>query len=99
MAEGNGLGLVLGSEFYVPGSERFERGSNTELIQYLYIAKGSVGEVVRQLYVAMDQDYLVQKEFDEIHGLAGDISKMIGGLIEYLKGSKMKGPKYSTRNS
>lgn len=79
-------------------AEGFKRGSNTEFIQYLYIAKGSVGEVVSQLYVAMDQGYLVQKEFDEIHGLAGDISKMIGGLIEYLKGSKMKGPNYSTRN-
>ena len=80
-------------------AEGFERGSNTEFIQFLYIAKGSVGEVISQLYVAMDQGYVMEKEFVRVHGLAGETSKMIGGLIEYLKSSKMKGPKFSTRNS
>ncbi|MGH7274623.1 MAG: four helix bundle protein [Nitrospiria bacterium] len=79
-------------------AEGFERGSNTEFIQFLYIAKGSVGEVISQLYVAMDQGYVLEKEFVKVHGLAGETSKMIGGLIVYLKSTKIKGPKYSTRN-
>jgi four helix bundle protein len=80
-------------------AEGFERGSNNEFIQFLYIAKGSVGEVLSQLYVAMDQGYVMEKEFVKVHGLARETSKMIGGLIEYLKNSRMKGPKYSTRNT
>ena len=36
-------------------AEGFERGSNTEFIQFLYIAKGPCGEVRTQLYAALDQ--------------------------------------------
>ena len=35
-------------------AEGYERGSNTELIQYLYIAKGSCGEVRAQFMIACD---------------------------------------------
>jgi four helix bundle protein len=35
-------------------AEGFERGSNTEFIQFLYIAKGSAGETRTQLCIAMD---------------------------------------------
>ena len=39
-------------------AEGFERGSNTEFIQFLYIAKGSCGEVRSQLSIAYDQKYV-----------------------------------------
>ncbi|MEA2084022.1 MAG: four helix bundle protein [Thermodesulfobacteriota bacterium] len=35
-------------------AEGFDRGGNRELIQFLYIAKGSAAEVQAQLYVALD---------------------------------------------
>ena len=42
-------------------AEGFERGGNQEFVQFLYIAKSSCGEVRSQLYVAVDQAYVMQK--------------------------------------
>ena len=39
-------------------AEGLERGTTKELIYFLFIAKGSVGEVRAQLYVAEDQGYV-----------------------------------------
>lgn len=77
-------------------SEGFERGSNTEFIQFLYLAKGSCGEVRSQMYIALDQGYITKKDFDAIKALARQVSGMLGNLIEYLKGSELKGTKFKT---
>ena len=65
-------------------AEGFERGSNTEFIQFLYIAKGSAGEVRTQLYAALDQEYISADEFRAGKQLCKDISGQISGLIQYL---------------
>jgi four helix bundle protein len=77
-------------------AEGFERGSNTEFIQFLYIAKGSAGEVRTQLYAALDQTYISGEEFKAGKELCVDISGQISGLIQYLKGSRLKGEKFKT---
>lgn len=74
-------------------AEGFERGSNKEFIQFLYIAKGSAGEVRAQLFVALDQIYINQVIFDRLAKDASDISRMISGLINYLNNSGFKGEK------
>lgn len=39
-------------------AEGFERGTQQKFINYLFIAKGSAGEVRAQLYTAVDVGYL-----------------------------------------
>ncbi len=75
-------------------AEGFERDGTKEFIQFLAIAKGSVGEVRSQLYIAMDQKYISQNEFDQLNDSVKEIGRMISGLINYLKGSNIKGVKY-----
>lgn len=61
-------------------AEGFERGGRAQFHQFVVIAKGSCAEVRSQLYVALDVEYLSQKEFEEIMKLASEVSRIIGGL-------------------
>ena len=71
-------------------AEGFIRRSDKEFIQFLFIAMSSAAEVQSHLYVALDQNYIGQQEFDKIYSKAGVTAKMISGLIKYLrkKGTK-----------
>lgn len=77
-------------------AEGFERGSNTEFIQFLFIAKGSAGETRTQLYIALDQGYILQEEFLRAKEYCTIVSGQISGLVQYLKGSGLKGEKFKT---
>ena len=66
-------------------AEGFNRGGDRELTHFLFLAKGSAAEVQAQLYVALDTGYLKQEQFQQLYDLAGDISRLIGGFIRYLK--------------
>lgn len=79
-------------------AEGFERGGNQEFIQFLYIAKGSCGEVRAQLYAAMDQNYLDQKVVGDLLKSLKRLSIMIKHLIDHLRGRGMRGPKYNHSN-
>ena len=75
-------------------AEGFERGGTGEFVQFLSLAKGSAGEVRSQLYVAHDQGYLSQEEFDQVTSLAIETSRLISGLMSYLRKSGVKGTKF-----
>lgn len=65
-------------------AEGFERRTNKELINFLYIAKGSCGELRSMLYVATELDYISKKDFDFTYNISIEISKLISGLIKTL---------------
>lgn len=66
-------------------AEGFVRHSDKEFVQFLFIAMSSATEVQSHLYAAIDQKYVSQKSFDEIYAQAGKTSKVISGLIKYLR--------------
>lgn len=77
-------------------AEGFERASNKELIQFLYIAKGSSGELRTQIQLALELEYLSSEVANKLIEQAKAISRMLQTLINYLKNSEFKGVKYSS---
>jgi four helix bundle protein len=77
-------------------AEGFERSGTGEFKQFLATAKGSAGEVRSQLYVALDQGYLPPQKFEVVPGNVVEVSRMLSGLMSYLRRSGIKGTKYKT---
>ncbi|MCB0408661.1 MAG: four helix bundle protein [Flavobacteriales bacterium] len=65
-------------------AEGFERKSNNEFKHFLFIAKGSSGEVRSMLYLAKELNTITKNSFDEKYNLAEEISKILSGLIKAL---------------
>lgn len=71
-------------------AEGFVRRSNKEFVQFLFIAMSSSAEVQSHLYIAVDQGYLSKDAFESIYGQAGKTSRIISGLIKYLRTKQTK---------
>ena len=65
-------------------AEGYERRSNREFKQFLYIAKGSCAEVRSMLLVGLELDYFSKTEQMKCYNLCIEISKMLSGLIKTL---------------
>lgn len=65
-------------------AEGFDGGSNAEFVKFLRYSQRSCSEVQSQLYVALDQAYISQGEFDSIYKQAALTHAKVGGFIRYL---------------
>lgn len=75
-------------------AEGFERGTQQEFLNYLFIAKGSAGEVRAQLYAALDIGYLNIETFQYLNGLAVDCSRLLQSFTEKVKIGARAGTQY-----
>ena len=66
-------------------AEGFERKGDREFQRFLYIAKGSAGEVRSMLYIARELKYITEDSFSELLELSKEISKMVYGFIKSLE--------------
>ena len=66
-------------------AEGFERGSKKEFMRFLYIAKGSLGEVRSQLQVCSDLGYVNKDGLSMLLHQTYDFSKQLGTFISSLK--------------
>ena len=67
-------------------AEGFERKGSKEYSRFLYIAKGSAGEVRSMLYLAKDLEYIDTERFDDLYKQAEELAMMLAGLIRRVEG-------------
>ena len=80
-------------------AEGFERTGNKEFLNFLYIAKGSCGEVRSQLIRANDLGYMTKEEYDELYTECRKLSAGIMNFIKEIRTSEYAGAKYKEFNS
>lgn len=75
-------------------AEGFERQGNKEFKQFLYIAKGSAGEVRSQLNRSFDVGFINKETYDQMYN---DVKKLSAGILHFIqsiKDSDFKGSRF-----
>ena len=82
-------------------AEGFERGTNQELLTFIYIARGSSGEVRSMLHLLELLPLFAQLKprLQHLNGQATNIASQLGGWATSLKNSEIKGQRYLTDKS
>lgn len=65
-------------------AEGFERQSNKEFKKFLYISKGSSGEVRSMIRLGQELGYLTVDQMENMTNSSLEISKLLSGLIKKL---------------
>jgi len=65
-------------------AEGFDSETNPEFVRFLRYAKRSCTEAQSELYVALDQQYITEAEFQDVYNFAARTRAAIRGFIKYL---------------
>lgn len=77
-------------------AEGFERDGNKEFVNFLYIAKGSCGEVKSQILRAKDVGFIEAEKANSLYQDCVEIGKLLFSLISFIRNSELTGKKYRT---
>ena len=82
-------------------AEGFERGTTNELLQFIYIARGSAGEVRSMLTVKLRRvrDPIVKPQITKLISIAESCSRQLRAWADSLQESPIKGQRYLTRQT
>jgi four helix bundle protein len=82
-------------------AEGFERGTNQELLTFLYIARGSARETRSMLCVLerMPTFGSLESEILNLKSSVESVSRQLGAWIRTLRDSEMKGQRYVTEKT
>jgi four helix bundle protein len=79
-------------------AEGFERGTTQELLTFLYIARGSAGEVRSMLLLVERLPYFehLKSEISDLKSLAESVSRQLRAWADSLQNSPITGQRYLT---
>lgn len=82
-------------------AEGFERGTTQELLTFLYIARGSAGEVRSMLCLLerVSQQGNLKFEISNLKSLAEGVSRQLRGWADSLQESGIKGQRFLTQKA
>lgn len=82
-------------------AEGFERGTTNELLNFIYIARGSAGEVRSMLYLLERLPAFsdLKSEILNLRSSCERVSRQLGAWAESLKSSDIKGQRYQNEKT
>ncbi len=66
-------------------AEGFESRTDVQFMNFLGIARASAGEVRAQLYIALDQKYISEEQFNDAFAMAQTCARQIANFMKYLE--------------
>lgn len=77
-------------------AEGFERGTSNELLQFIYIARGSAGEVRSMLCLLLRRRWAadLKSEISNLRSVAESCPRQLRGWAESLQNSEIKGQRH-----
>ena len=75
-------------------AEGYERQGNKEFKNFLYIAKGSCGELRSQVMRAHDVNFITDEAYNQMYADCKKLSIAIANFIKTIKDSDFKGTRY-----